>query len=188
VSNISADKIIKEHQKHARESTFGRSVTNEKELRERLGLPPQRPPGEGARTGRRESLTKYGRLEIVGRTVTFHEKKAPVRSTGRGGAARSRDAKIRAKAAANDPAEKRRQRRQKLLLLREEKDRFDAMREIQDETKRFKQYFSLFMSILAFSLLWFFGAVVFFLSEARIIGFSYFQSLYYCFVTLLTIG
>jgi hypothetical protein len=27
-----------------------------------------------------------------------------------------------------------------LLLLQEEKDRFDAMRQIQEETKRWKQY------------------------------------------------
>jgi len=154
-SNIGADKIIKQHQEHARESTVGRTVTSEKELRERLGLPPRsRGDGLGAGrsvSGRRSSLAQYGRLEIVGRTVTFHEKKVSS-SKDRGGIddpgaewqqangrkrAHSRDSKVKAEEAAQ---EKRKRRRQKLLLLREEKDRFDAMRQIQDETIRWKQF------------------------------------------------
>ena len=35
--------------------------------------------------------------------------------------------------------DKRKERRQKLLLLKEDKDRFDVMRQIQGETKRWKQ-------------------------------------------------
>ena len=87
-------------------------------MRERLGLPPRSTPRDTSDDdqkfegyGRRGSLAQYGHLEIVGRTVTFHENK-----------------------------EKRKQRRQKLLLLQEEKDRFDAMRQIQDEARRWKQY------------------------------------------------
>ncbi|KAK3319253.1 hypothetical protein B0H66DRAFT_623855 [Apodospora peruviana] len=177
-ANISADKIIKQHQKHARESTVGRTVTSEMELRERLGLPPPRLTSNaapananderlkeatsvGAANGqRRGSLAPYGRIEIVGRTVTFHENK-----------------------------EKRKQRnRQKLLLLQEEKDRFDAMRQIQDETRRWKQYWALAMAFLAFGILWCFGAFIFMLTEARISHLGYFDALYFCFVALLTIG
>ncbi len=174
VRNISADKIIKSHQMHARESTIGRTVTNERELRDRLGLPPRKLSADKNAAARRESLNRYGRLEIVGRTVTFHERKAPAQGGGRGGAARaqkplSRDEKMRARAQSNDPHEKRRQRRQKLLLLREEKDRFEAMREIQDETKRFKQYYALCMAFLAFGVLWGIGALIFMFSEARLL-------------------
>jgi potassium channel subfamily K len=195
-ANISADKIIKTHQRHARESTVGRTVTNEAELRERLGLPARRPSSAALSTrSRRESLDHYGRLQVVGRTVTFKEKKAPARGGGRGGAARtakkkpaSRDEKMRARASAKTSQEKRKHRRQKLLLLQEEKDRFEAMREIQDETKRFKQYTALGMALLAFGLLWFVGAVVFMLTEARLSQLTYFEALYFCFVSLLTIG
>jgi len=63
-----------------------------------------------------------------------------------------------------------------------------AVREIQDETKRFKQYYALFMSFLAFGLLWGVGALVFMFSEQRLLGLSYFEALYFCFVSLLTIG
>lgn len=158
--------------------------------------------GTGAR---RDSVNQYGHLKIIGRTVTFHEKAAPAGGGGRGGAARrgtstslsdltkkggakgalSRDAKM---AARSSPQEKRRQRRQKLLLLERERDRFDAMREIQDETQRWKQYWALFMAVVAFGILWFLGALVFMLSEERLLGLSYFQMLYFGFVSLLTIG
>ncbi|KAH8884795.1 voltage-gated potassium channel [Thozetella sp. PMI_491] len=191
-ANISADKIIKRHQRHARESTVGRTVTNENELRERLGLPPRDQSRRGS-AARRDSITKYGHLEIVGRTVTFREKKGHASGGGRGGAARSlpaksRDEKMRARGAANSPAEKRRQRRQKLLLLQEEKDRFEAMREIQEETRRWKQYLSLGMAFLAFGILWGVGALVFMITESRLQEMSYFDALYFCFAALLTIG
>lgn len=209
VSNISADKIIKTHQKHARESTVGRTVTSEKELRERLGLPPRRGSvgihrrtsatsgGGGEVAGRRRSsISQYGRLEIVGRTVTFHEARPNISAGGRGAGrtstypkggkkALSRDEKMRQ---GGSRKERRHQRRQKLLLLQEEKDRFEAMREIQNETRRFKQYSALAMSFLAFGVLWCFGALVFMVTEQRILNMSYFQSLYFCFVSLFTIG
>lgn len=218
VSSISSDKIIKAHQKHARESTVGRTVTSEKELRERLGLPPARrgskdthkeqqqkrdtatSPGPGIEGSgaqrRRSSLSRYGRLEIVGRTVTFHEARPNVSAGGRGAARTSTFSKAREKALSRDEKmrqdgskkARRHQKRQKLLLLQEEKDRFEAMREIQDETRRFKQNTSVALSVLAFVLLWCLGALVFMLTEQRILGLSYFQSLYFCFVSLFTIG
>lgn len=40
-------------------------------------------------------------------------------------------------------------RKTKALVLREEKDRFDAMRAIQRNTRHFKQYFALSMSVIA---------------------------------------
>lgn len=46
-----------------------------------------------------------------------------------------------------------RSRNQKLLLLQEEKDRFDAMREIQRSTSNFKKYSALTMSLMACKLL-----------------------------------
>ena len=40
-------------------------------------------------------------------------------------------------------------RKPKILILREEKDRFEAMRNIQSATKKFKQYSALMMSVIA---------------------------------------
>ena len=40
-------------------------------------------------------------------------------------------------------------RKPKILMMREEKDRFDAMRKIQHDTHKFKRYSALLMSVLA---------------------------------------
>ncbi|KAK4202840.1 hypothetical protein QBC40DRAFT_338077 [Triangularia verruculosa] len=180
-ANISADKIIKRHRLHKRESTVGRTVTNERELRERLGLPPVRSDSatvegglaEGAsEDARRASIMQLGRLEIVGRAVTFHEGKRRDAISSEGDALR----------------ERRKKRRQKLLLLEKEKDRFDVMRQIQEETRHWKQSWALGMALLAFFSFWTIGALVFMVTETSISQWRYFDSLYFCFVAILTIG
>ncbi|KAJ5690095.1 hypothetical protein N7462_004487 [Penicillium macrosclerotiorum] len=75
-------------------------------------------------------------------------------------------------------------RRPRLLVMREEKDRFDAMRAIQYDTMRFRRWNDLVISIIAFGIVWTCGAVVFWQLEEM----SYFESLYFCFCSLLTIG
>ncbi|KAL8673434.1 MAG: hypothetical protein Q9168_002138 [Polycauliona sp. 1 TL-2023] len=72
-------------------------------------------------------------------------------------------------------------RKPKLLLLQEEKDRFDAMRSIQRSTSTFKKYSALSMSVIA-------CAIGFWKAEAKSQGLTYFQALYFCYVSLLTIG
>lgn len=210
-TSMSKEKVIKAHQLHERERTFGRSVTSEKELRDRLGLPPRRDSDArrvstgvrkqstvGTSKDRRTSLEQYGHFDYHGRTITFHEhkSKAPAGGGGRGGAGRahkpkaplSRDAKMQMRAAGKDAHAKRQNRREKLILLKEEKDRFEAMREIQSNTSRFKQYYALAMSVLAFGILWCVGAAIFMVAEKRIQDLSYFEALYFCYVSLLTIG
>ncbi|KAL8929180.1 MAG: hypothetical protein Q9208_001263 [Pyrenodesmia sp. 3 TL-2023] len=81
-----------------------------------------------------------------------------------------------------------RSRNQKLLLLQEEKDRFDAMRQIQRSTSNFKKYSALTMSVMAFGLLWCVGAIGFWQTEQKTQNLTYFQALYFCYVSLLTIG
>ena len=44
-------------------------------------------------------------------------------------------------------------RQPKILLMRQEKDRFDAMRKIQDNTHKFKRYSALTMSLIACKIL-----------------------------------
>ncbi|KAK4159770.1 hypothetical protein QBC43DRAFT_246780 [Cladorrhinum sp. PSN259] len=168
VGNISSDKIIRKHQIHKRQSTFGSVVSNERELRERLGLPPRQSSDGGGQEQvldsadypRRPSVMQMGQLQIIGRTVTFDEK----------------------------TEERTKKRRQKLLLLEREKDRFEAVRQIQKEMKRWKQSWAAGTAILSFLLLWLVGALVFMFTEARISDLRYFDCLYFCFVALLTIG
>ncbi len=206
---MSKDKVIKAHALHERARTLGRTVTNEKELRDRLGLPPRRESDarrqsadrKGSKVGgttreqRLESLSQYGHFKVEGRTITFHEHKSHG-GGGRGGAGRSakpkrplsRDEKIKARKNSSSSQAKRADRRQKLVMLKEEKDRFEAMRDIQQNTHKFKQYYALAMSLLAFGILWCVGALVFMLSESREQDLSYFEALYFCYVSLLTIG
>ncbi|KAJ5757600.1 uncharacterized protein N7511_006294 [Penicillium nucicola] len=75
-------------------------------------------------------------------------------------------------------------RRPRLLIMREEKDRFDAMRRIQYDTIRFRRWNDLIISIVAFGIVWTCGAIVFWQLEQM----SYYESLYFCFCSLLTIG
>lgn len=204
-ANISRDNVIKKHQRHERERTWSNTVTSEKELRSRLGLPPRRSE-ESTRphlyaSGGRLSFERYGHLDIQGRKVTFHEgnKGATHKHEGKDAGkdagnsferakAISQEAWLQAREAGNNKESRRQRKRAKLLLLREEKDRFDEMRRIQKNTNRFKQYYALSWSVFAYGVLWCVGSLVFMKAEARLQGLTYFESLYFCYVSLLSIG
>ncbi|KKA24341.1 hypothetical protein T310_1626 [Rasamsonia emersonii CBS 393.64] len=72
----------------------------------------------------------------------------------------------------------------KTLVMREEKDRFDAMRAIQYETLRFRRWTSLIFSLIAYGIVWCCGAAVFWSLESL----NYFDALYFTFCSLLTVG
>ena len=76
----------------------------------------------------------------------------------------------------------------KLVLMKEERDRFNEMRRIQDHIAHLKRWWQLTLSIIAFGILWCVGAVVFWHVEGTQTHQTYFQSLYFCYVSLLTIG
>lgn len=79
-------------------------------------------------------------------------------------------------------------RRDRLIIINEEKDRFNTMRSIQKRTKRFRQYSSLSVSVLAFATLWLVGAVIFWRVEREVQDLPYFTWVYFCYISLLTIG
>lgn len=214
---MSRDKIIKRHQQHERERTISRTVTSEKELRQRLGIPPRRPSNihtdsnsrrnpTANRPGklRSDSLEQYGTFQLRGRTLMFQERKPTTGGgIGRGDARHTRTAgstssptgpshsrypRLQERAGTRATVRQPRSKTEKLLLLREEKDRFEAMRAIQQSTDRFKKYYALSLSVLAFGTLWCVGALVFMFAEARLQDLSYFEALYFCYVSLLTIG
>ncbi|KIX04061.1 uncharacterized protein Z518_07614 [Rhinocladiella mackenziei CBS 650.93] len=81
-----------------------------------------------------------------------------------------------------------RTRSQRVILMREEKDRFNAMRDIQLNARKFKKWYALFVSVIAFGILWCVGAIVFWRAEKPTQDLNYFQALYFCYVSLLTIG
>ncbi|KAK6606555.1 potassium channel [Botrytis cinerea] len=167
-SGMSQEKIVKHHAMRQQQETFGRSVTNEKEIRDRLGLPPR------SDMRRRSAVGDYSGAsgsDLMRRPSLDH-----------------RDAKLHKHSENKSSRVKHAKRQEKLILLREEKDRFDAMRQIQTNVRKFKQYYALSMSIFAFSILWCGGATVFWRAEKREQDLTYFQALYFCYVSLLTIG
>lgn len=189
---LSRDNIIRSHQVRIRKRAFSHSFSNENELRERLALPQRRSSLALARvptrssqsspvpswTARRMSLEQYGHFDVHGRTITFHDNRltGPLARLGTH------------KHDAQNSAARHARHRERLIFLKEEKDRFDEMRDIQADTRRFKRYYALSVSVLSFAILWAVGAVVFMCVERREQNLTYFKALYFCYVSLLTIG
>lgn len=72
--------------------------------------------------------------------------------------------------------------------LLEQRDRFDALRAIQERTRQFTRYGSLALSAIAFCIIWFIGALVFWRVEQSQQHWSYSNALYFCYISLTTIG
>lgn len=75
-------------------------------------------------------------------------------------------------------------KKSRTVAMSEEKDRFNAMRAIQNETLRFRRWMSLLSSLMGFAIVWCGGAGVF----SRLEHINYFSALYFAFCSLLTIG
>ncbi|KAL9594635.1 MAG: hypothetical protein Q9219_006919 [cf. Caloplaca sp. 3 TL-2023] len=146
---ISHDNIIKTHAEKRRIQTIDRSVPNAIELE-------QRQVNEKIMTRRpMSSSTPASKLEHTPNSVRTWlniARKSPLKS----------GMKLIQRVGSRKP---------KLVLLQEEKDRFDAMRRIQQ-----------------IGLLWCVGAVGFWQAEQKTQNLTYFQALYFCYVSLLTIG
>lgn len=65
---------------------------------------------------------------------------------------------------------------------------FEAMRSVQHLTSQRQKWMNLFVSTSAFAMLWFLGALVFWQTEGRNQGWTYFVALYFSWTSLLTIG
>ncbi|KAJ5408762.1 hypothetical protein N7509_002645 [Penicillium cosmopolitanum] len=148
------DNVVRKHIEQRRQATFERSIAVDDLNMARAGL-----SGQG--TGVPVALTLTRQLSHM--SLRRKHRHQPIRNT------------IHTLAAG---------RRPRLLIMREEKDRFDAMRAIQYDTMRFRRWNDLFISIIAFAIVWTGGAVVFW----RLEDISYFDGLYFCFCSLLTIG
>ena len=189
------DKIVKNHVERRRVRTIERSVGSEIEAERQVAL--EQALGRAhAGVGKMPAISAP--FDLRPRTIAFNDETAQDET---GGSPQWQKAKkigpVRrtitwAANKMNDPPSKGLTRvdskNGRLVVLREEKDRFMAMRAIQYNTRRFKNYFALSMSVFAFGLLWCVGALVFWICEQRIQGMTYFQGLYFCYVSLLTIG
>ncbi|KAF2870851.1 hypothetical protein BDV95DRAFT_629330 [Massariosphaeria phaeospora] len=169
VRQLGEENIIQGHVKRMRERTIDRAVTNSFDLRQRE---------HDAHRLIRRSKTKDA-LHISGPSNARAFRTA-MGNTVRRAADRTPGVAL--------PKALQKRRKPRLLLLREEKDRFDAMRKIQQQTRKLKQWYALTFSILAFAILWCVGAAVFWRAESSTQDMTYFRALYFCYISLLTIG
>ncbi|KAI9894425.1 MAG: Potassium channel [Vezdaea aestivalis] len=172
---LSADKVLKRHVQKQRTLTVGRAVTTSHEY----GL-------------RQEELARRPTIAILSsaknsRAIGFED---PPAQSGAGPGVRNKGLTKRVvhTISKSKVVQRTVSRTPKVILLRQEKDRFDAMRTIQQKSNTFKRWYNLTTSVLAFGLLWCVGAAVFVVAESKSQGLSYFQALYFCYVSLLTIG
>ncbi|KAI9663088.1 MAG: Potassium channel [Bathelium mastoideum] len=191
-SELGKDKVVKGHVERARVRTVGRSVTDSLELEERVGTHVAHPhlhrPPMPTPDRRRSSITAPFDLRERARTLRYADEEEQTSgqlqtSTPRK-PHRQGTLNLNLKRVTSLP----RIRKPKTILLREERDRFNAMRQIQKSTLQFKRWAALTMSVTSFSILWCVGAVVFWQVEQGHQQMSYFEALYFCYVSLLTIG
>lgn len=174
-TDLGAVNIVKKHTERTRNKTVGRTVTSSTEYLDRqLSSPGQRP----------HTSAPFNAIDTSVATRINHEKSAA--GEHEGNRSPSNQSIFSFTRAASDLVSK--TRKPKLLLLREEKDRFDAMRRIQKQTSSFKKWSTLCFTIIAFGLMWCLGALVFWLCERHTQDMTYFNALYFCYVCLLTIG
>ena len=176
-TELGSENIIRRHVEHSRVRTIGRTVTTSLELEHRRVFDEgARPTISGPMNPVDTSRTKTVQIaDDKGHQKETSEHRPPTRT----GTLRKVASMVTGRP---------RQRKPKLILLREEKDRFDAMRDIQMNTSKFKRWYALCISIIAFALLWCVGAAVFWRCEVHVQGMTYFKALYFCYVCLLTIG
>jgi len=79
-------------------------------------------------------------------------------------------------------------KRKRIVLLKEEKERFEAMRTIQKKAHSWQNWYRLTVTLLIFAIFWLVGAVFFWQAEKSTLGMSYWETIYFCWVSLLSIG
>lgn len=191
-SELGQDKVVKGHVEKIRVRTVGRTVTSSLELEERAGVHVDHPhhhrPPIPTPDRRRSSISNYFDMRERARTLRYADEAEQNLERPK----ISKPTKPRRQGTLNfnfmRVATVPRVRKPKLILLREERDRFNAMRQIQKSTLQFKRWTALTMSVTSFSILWCMGAVVFWQVEQGHQQMSYFEALYFCYVSLLTIG
>ena len=138
---LSEENIVMKHTDRMRQQTASRTVTNSFDLR-------QREHAEH-RLIRKRTISERDRLSISG------PKQPRIMRTAMGNTVK------RVATFAPLPNALRQNKKPQILLLKEERDRFNAMREIQHRSKKYRQWTALMFSTFAFGILWCIGAIVF---------------------------
>lgn len=186
-NELSKDNVIKKHMESRRVNTLSRAVTISPEEQRRDDLEKQMALSPGFRP---EISSPIINIDPNNRTVQFGDdgrenEPAPSQFFK---SASQRGPLHRTFMFVTAPVRSLTPKKPKALIMRQEKDRFDAMRNIQLGASKFKKWYALLLSVIAFGILWCVGALVFYECEKDVQGMTYFEALYFCYVSLLTIG
>ncbi len=131
--------VVKSHVERKRSHTLRRTATTDFEFE-------QLTAHHWAKHHKSHHPPISGPFDLQKRTIGFDVEKGEEPSTQQGHVKHSRTSPM---AAGMKRLRRAGARQPKILMMREEKDRFDAMRKIQHETHKFKRYSALTMSIIA---------------------------------------
>jgi len=194
VKELSEKNIVRHHFEHERERTLGHTVTTSLELERReieLELAHERHLAKQAARGSARSPATANHAAMA--SLMFHLPTDSRRTSSQG--SETRKGSIGTLGSAGGPLLVRsstlksfHRQKESIVLLKEEKERFEAMRRIQQSSEMWKNWWRLGMSLTVFATFWLVGAVVFFKVEANTLAMTYWESVYFCWVAILSIG
>ncbi len=195
VQDLGEENIIRHHFEHERERTLSRTVTTSLEFERReveLELARERALARQAARGSARSPATASQAAIT--SLMWHlppsaaaDSSTASRRRGSIGTLGSASVTGLSLAQTNTLRSFRRQR-DAIVLLKEEKERFEAMRRIQERSELWKHWWRLGISLSVFAAFWLVGAVVFYEAEMGTLGLTYWESVYFCWVAILSIG
>jgi potassium channel subfamily K len=188
IKEMGEQNIIRHHYEKIRSKTLGRTVTNELEL-ERKEIEKE--------LARERALAKAALKSSARSPQSILHRQTTFDSMALSHHMRSQSMSFNSMNSSKPPSIKSSlsrsssfigRKKNHILLLKEEKDRFDQMRHIQHKAEVWKRWVRLSISVTVFGLFWCVGAAVFWKLEAATLGMTYWESVYYGYVTLITIG
>ncbi len=191
-NELSKDNVIKKHMESRRVNTLSRAVTISPEEQRRDDLERQLAQRPGFRPSISSPMIDFNpddrKIQFAPSEETDQDEPSPDRFLSSKTQRSPLHATFRFFTAPVRGIVKFASKKTKTIIMKEEKDRFDAMRSIQHGASQFRKWYALLLSVIAFGILWCVGAVVFWQCEKDVQGMSYFEALYFCYVSLLTIG
>lgn len=179
VQEIGEKNIIRQHYEKQRANAKDKTVRSSLEMeRKEIELELAR-----ERAQIRQAARPSARSTATGRVLTFAMESRSRRNSLSNSMADGRPALIR-----QNTMQRHVQKQQKIIMLKEEKDRFEAMRGIQKKSEAWRAWYRLTVTLTIFGVFWCVGAVFFWQAESATLGQTYWQSIYFCWISLLSIG
>jgi potassium channel subfamily K, other eukaryote len=188
ITELGKKNVIRHHYERSRERTLGRTVTTSLELERKeieMELARERAHAKHAHRGSARSPAT-----IQTRPTTFQLLNQTTLNR-RGSMTSTRPPSIISTSSALSRTNSFKEgfkRKKRIRLLREEKERFEAMRKIQSKSEEWKRWVRLVISLTIFAVFWFVGAVGFWQTEKETLGLTYWEGVYFTWVTLITLG